>query len=183
MIFSPTPLAGAVLIEPERREDSRGFFARTWCNREFEAHGLAPLIVQCSISFNKKRGTLRGLHYQAPPHAETKLVRCTSGAIYDVIVDLRPESPSCRRHFATVLSAENRAMLYVPEGFAHGFQTLEDGTEVFYQMSKFHAPECARGVRWNDPAFAIEWPIRGSRSSSTGTPCTRISSPPADRSS
>jgi len=146
------------VIEPERLEDARGFFARSWCGREAEARGLNPRVVQCDISYNKKKGTLRGLHYQAAPHQEAKLVRCTAGAIYDVIVDLRRGSPTFTRHVAVVLSRENQKMLYVPEGVAHGFQTLEDDTEVFYQMSEFYSPAHARGVRWNDPAFGIAWP-------------------------
>jgi dTDP-4-dehydrorhamnose 3,5-epimerase len=158
MIFAPTQLPGAFIIEPERVEDTRGFFARTWCQGEFQAHGLSPKLVQCSISFNQKKGTLRGMHYQVEPYAEVKLVRCTAGAIYDVIIDLRRDSPVFRRHIAVILSAENRTMLYVPEGFAHGFQTLEDHTEVSYQMSEYYSPEHARGVRWNDPAFGIHWP-------------------------
>jgi dTDP-4-dehydrorhamnose 3,5-epimerase len=161
VIFTETPLPGAWLIDPERLEDHRGFFARTWCRREFESHGLSAHLVQCNISFNKRRGTLRGMHYQADPHQEDKLVRCTSGAVYDVIIDLRPHSPTFLRHFAVVLTAESRRMLYVPRGVAHGFQTLVDDTEVFYQMSEFHAPGAARGVRWNDPAFDIRWPIAG----------------------
>jgi len=158
VIFTETRLKGAFAIELERLEDQRGFFARTWCQQEADCVGLKPRWVQCSISFNRVRGTLRGMHYQAAPHAEAKLIRCTMGAIYDVIVDLRPESPTCQQHFGMVLSAQNREMLYVPEGFAHGFLTLEDNTEVFYQMSEFYAPDCARGVRWNDPAFGIRWP-------------------------
>jgi dTDP-4-dehydrorhamnose 3,5-epimerase len=158
MIVTPTAVAGAFLVEIERLADHRGFFARTWCAREMEAHGLVSRLVQCSVSFNKTAGTLRGLHYQAAPHGETKLVRCTRGAIHDVVVDLRPDSPTFLRHLAVTLSAESRAAVYVPEGCAHGFQTLEDDTEVFYQMSAFHAPEHARGVRWDDPAFAIAWP-------------------------
>ncbi len=158
MIFSDTALAGAYIIEPERRADARGFFARTWCRNEFEAHGLDARLVQCSISFNSKKGTLRGMHYQTAPHEEAKLVRCTMGAIYDVIIDLRPGSPTFKRHIGVELSAENRTMLYVPAGFAHGFQTLVDNTEVFYQMSEFYAPEHSAGVRWNDPAFGIVWP-------------------------
>ena len=158
MIFTETALAGAFVIEPELLRDERGFFARTWCRREFEAHGLITRIAQCSTSFNERKGTLRGMHYQAPPAAETKIVRCTRGSIYDVIIDLRPDSPSFARHVALVLSGDNRKMLYVPAGFAHGFQTLEDATEVSYQISEFHAPEHARGVRWDDPAFAISWP-------------------------
>ena len=159
MIFVETRLKGAHIIEPEKREDERGFFARSWCEKEFAEHGLNPHTVQCNISFNQKRGTLRGMHYQVEPCAEAKLVRCTQGAIYDVIIDLRPGSATFSQHIAEVLTAKNHKMLYVPEGFAHGFQALEDQTEVFYQMSGFYAPEFARGIRWNDPAFGIEWPI------------------------
>lgn len=158
MNFTPTALAGAYVIEPERREDKRGFFARTWCRREAEDYGLNPCVAQCNISFNQKQGTLRGMHFQAAPYAEAKLVRCTAGAIYDVIIDLRPESHTYTRHIGIVLSADNRTMLYVPEGFAHGFQTLNDSTEVFYQMSEYYAPGHSCGVRWNDPIFGIEWP-------------------------
>jgi dTDP-4-dehydrorhamnose 3,5-epimerase len=158
VIFIETQLKGAFAIELERLEDERGFFARTWCQREAEAVGLKPRWVQCNISYNRDKGTLRGMHYQAPPHAEAKLIRCTMGSIYDVIIDLRPESPTRTQHIGMVLSAQNRKMLYVPEGFAHGFLTLEDYTEVFYQMSEFYAPDYARGVRWNDPTFGIEWP-------------------------
>lgn len=159
MIFTETLLAGAFVIEPELLEDARGFFARTWCERELEARGLVTRIAQCSTSFNKRKGTLRGMHYQAPPFAETKIVRCIRGSMYDVIIDLRPESPSFARHFAVVLTADNRKMLYVPGGFAHGFQTLEDDTEVLYQISEFYVSTHARGVRWDDPAFGIRWPI------------------------
>ena len=158
MIFTPTPLAGAVIVEPEPHEDARGLFARTWCRQEFEAHGLETRLAQCSTSLNKRKGTLRGMHYQAAPMAETKLVRCTRGAIFDVIIDLRPDSPTFTRHVAVTLTAENRTALYVPVGFAHGFQTLADDTEVFYQISELYSAEHARGVRWNDPAFAIAWP-------------------------
>ncbi len=158
MIFTETRLKGAFVIEPERREDDRGYFARTFCRREFEAHGLNPHVEQCNISFNRRKGTLRGMHFQAAPYEEAKLVRCIRGAIYDVIIDLRPDSTDFKRHVAVTLSAENGKMLYAPEGFAHGFQTLEDNTEVFYLMSRPYAAECTRGVRWNDPAFAIEWP-------------------------
>ncbi len=158
MIFTETKLNGAFVIEPERLEDERGFFARTWCQREFAAHGLSPKWVQCNISFNRKKGTLRGMHYQAVPYEEVKLIRCTMGAIYDVIIDLRSESPTFKQHIAVVLTARNRKMVYVPEGFAHGFLTLRDNTEVFYQMSEFYVAECARGVRWNDPVFGIQWP-------------------------
>jgi dTDP-4-dehydrorhamnose 3,5-epimerase len=158
MIFRETPLAGAWVLEPERFEDERGFFARTYCRRDFAARGLDPDIAQCSVSFNHRRGTLRGLHFQAAPHEEIKLVRVTRGAVWDVIVDLRPESPTYARHFSIVLSAEERNELYIPKGMAHGFQTLEHGTEVFYQISEFYAPESARGYRWDDPTFAIPWP-------------------------
>lgn len=158
MIFTETRLKGAFLIEPERLTDERGFFTRSWCQCEFETHGLNPKLVQCNISFNHKKGTLRGMHYQAAPCPEAKLVRCTMGAIYDVIIDLHPESPTFKQHFGVTLTAQNRTMLYIPEGFAHGFLTLEDETEVFYQMSEFYASEYARGVRWNDPAFNIPWP-------------------------
>ena len=158
MIFTETKLAGAFVIEPERRADKRGFFARTYCRQEFEEHGLNPDVVQCNVSFNKRKGTLRGMHYQAAPFAEVKLVRCTSGSIYDVIIDLRPASATFKQYFFAELSAENRRMLYIPEDFAHGFQTLQDDTEVFYQMAQGYSAEHARGVRWNDPAFGIEWP-------------------------
>lgn len=159
VIFRPTPVAGAVLLELERREDERGFFARSWCAREFEAQGLDPRLVQCNVSWNRHRGTVRGLHWQEPPHAEAKLVRCTRGAIWDVVVDVRPGSPSYKRHFAVELDDDNRLALYVPPGCAHGFQTLREGSEIFYQMSEFYAPEHQRGARWNDPAFAIPWPL------------------------
>lgn len=158
MIFQETPLAGAYVIDIQRLEDERGFFARTWCQREYAAHGLNPSLAQCSISFNKQKGTLRGMHYQLPPHAEAKVVRCTRGAIFDVIIDLRPESPTYKQHFGLTLTPENHTMLYVPERCAHGLLTLADETEVLYLISEFYAPEQARGVRWNDPAFAIQWP-------------------------
>ncbi|MDO9540775.1 MAG: dTDP-4-dehydrorhamnose 3,5-epimerase [Kiritimatiellia bacterium] len=158
MIFVETKLKGAFIIEPERKEDERGFFARTWCRHEFEQHGLNPQLVQCSLSCNVKKGTLRGMHYQIFPHAETKLVRCTRGALHDVIVDLRSESPTFRCWIAMELTSENRKALYIPEGLAHGFQTLMDETEVLYQISEFYHPECARGVRWDDPVFKISWP-------------------------
>jgi dTDP-4-dehydrorhamnose 3,5-epimerase len=158
VIFTETILSGVFIIDPERREDARGFFARTWCERECAARGLNTRIAQCNVSFNTRKGTLRGLHYQAPSYQEAKLVRCTRGAIHDVVLDLRPDSATFRQHIGLLLSAENRRMLYVPGGCAHGFQTLEDATEVFYQMSEGYAPEHARGVRWNDPTFGIEWP-------------------------
>jgi dTDP-4-dehydrorhamnose 3,5-epimerase len=158
VIFTETLLPGAFVIEPELLEDTRGFFARTWCEREFEARGLETRIAQCSTCFNKRKGSLRGMHYQMPPFAETKIVRCTRGSMFDVIVDLRLGSPTFTRHFWVVLTSENRKMLYVPAGFAHGFQTLEDDTEVFYQISEVYSSEHERGVRWNDPAFGIRWP-------------------------
>lgn len=159
MLFSETKLSGAYVIHPERLEDERGFFARSWCQKEFEQHGLNYRLVQCNISFNRHTGTLRGMHYQVEPREEAKLVRCTRGAIFDVVVDLRPESATFREYVGLPLSAENRTMLYVPKKFAHGFITLEDNTEVFYQMSEFYAPECARGFRWNDRSFNIKWPL------------------------
>jgi dTDP-4-dehydrorhamnose 3,5-epimerase len=158
MIFTESKLRGAFLVDIERHEDERGFFARSWCRRDFEAHGLNPEIAQCNVSFNVRRGTLRGMHYQTEPFEEAKLVRCTRGALCDVIVDLRPDSATFKQHVSEVLTADNRRMLFVPEGFAHGFLTLEDATEVFYQMSEYHAPERAKGFRWNDPAFGIAWP-------------------------
>ncbi len=158
MIFTETKLQGAFIVEPERLEDERGFFARTWCKREFAAQELDTRLVQCNVSINKKRGTLRGMHHQVAPHEEAKLVRCTMGSIYDVIIDLRPDSPTFKDWLSIELTAENRKMIYIPVGFSHGFMTLEDNTEVFYQMSEFYAPECARGIRWNDPAFDIAWP-------------------------
>ena len=158
MIFTETALKGAFIIEPEQLSDERGFFARTWCQKEFLNHGLNPNIVQCSISYNRKKGTLRGMHYQAAPHEEIKLVRCTAGAIYDVIVDLRKDSSTFRKWISAELNEENRKMLYIPAGFAHGFQTLADNTEVFYQMSEFYTASHARGIRWNDPAFDLQWP-------------------------
>ncbi len=159
MIFTDTPLKDAYIIELDRIEDERGFFARSWCVREFEEHGLNPILVQCNVSFNKKKGTLRGMHYQAAPHEEAKLVRCTKGALYDVIIDLRPDSPTFRKWFGVKLTAENRKALYIPEGFAHGFQTLEDETEVLYQMSESYHPESARGLRYDDPAYGVDWPM------------------------
>ncbi|MGO9019923.1 MAG: dTDP-4-dehydrorhamnose 3,5-epimerase [Syntrophobacteraceae bacterium] len=160
MIFTETGLKGAFTVEMQRLEDERGFFARSWCRREFEAHGLDPGLVQCSISFNLKAGTLRGMHYQAKPFEESKLIRCTRGAVHDVIVDLRPESPTFGQYASCLLTSENRRMLFVPKSFAHGFVTLEDETEVFYQMSEFYSPEHAMGFRWNDPRFAIDWPCK-----------------------
>jgi dTDP-4-dehydrorhamnose 3,5-epimerase len=158
MIFEQTAIAGVWLLEPERFEDERGFFARTWDPDEFSSRGLNPAIAQCSVSFNHRRGTLRGLHYQAAPHEEAKLVRCSSGAIFDVALDLRPESPTYKEWYGTELSAENHLELYIPEGCAHGFLSLADASEVHYQISAPYAPEAARGVRWDDPAFGITWP-------------------------
>lgn len=163
MIFTETRLAGAFVIDPERFEDARGFFARTWCRREFAERGLVTDLAQCSVSYNAREGTLRGMHFQVEPHAETKLVRCTRGAIYDVALDLRPGSPTFRQWAAVELTAENRRAFYIPAGMAHGFQTLTDDTEVFYQISEFHHPRSARGVRWDDPAFGIAWPETGAR--------------------
>lgn len=160
MFFRRLEIPGAYLLEPQRHEDERGFFARTFCRREFEERGLEPTVVQCNISYNRRRGTVRGMHYQAAPAPEVKLVRCTRGAIYDVIVDLRPgpqEGPL--RQVGVELDADNRAALYIPAGVAHGFQTLADDTEVFYQMSEFYAPGAGRGVRWNDPRIAVTWPL------------------------
>jgi dTDP-4-dehydrorhamnose 3,5-epimerase len=163
MRFAKTPLPGAYVIDVEPRVDERGLFARTFCAREFAAHGLDTRVEQASVSVNPKSGTLRGLHYQAPPHGEAKLIRCTAGAIFDVIVDLRPGSPTYTRHYAVTLTAADRRALYVPVGFAHGFQTLADDTEVLYQMSQPFVAESARGVRWNDPAFGIAWPSAAHR--------------------
>jgi dTDP-4-dehydrorhamnose 3,5-epimerase len=159
MRFLPTLLSGAYLIELERRGDARGFFARAYCEREFAAAGLETRFVQVNNSLTAKRGTLRGMHYQLPPAAEVKLVRCLRGALQDVIIDLRPESPTHGQWFGAELTAENRTMMYVPRGFAHGFLTLADETEVFYMVSAFYAPEQERGVRFDDPRFGVRWPI------------------------
>lgn len=159
MVLIETALPGAFIIEPELIEDDRGFFARLWSKEEFSLHGLNGRVVQANTSFNKRRGTLRGLHFQIEPNQEAKLVRCTAGAIYDVIADLRAESPTFRHWIGVELTSRNRLMLYVPEGFAHGFQTLEDDTEVAYQLSEYYHPESARGVRWDDPALSIKWPL------------------------
>ena len=159
MIFSETSLNGLYIIDLLRLEDERGYFARSWCQREFAEHGLNSQLVQCNISFNRRRGTLRGMHYQTAPYEEAKLVRCTQGALYDVVIDLRPVSQTFKRWFAVELTSENQRALYIPEGFAHGFQTLIDNTEVFYHMSEFYHPESAKGIRWNDSEFGIEWPI------------------------
>lgn len=159
MNFAETKLHGAFVIDLQRAADSRGFFARTFCRREFAEHGLNPAVAQCNTSFNRTAGTLRGMHYQLEPFREVKLVRCISGAIHDVIIDLRPTSPTYRAWAGFDLSAENHRTLYVPEGFAHGYLTMADNTEVFYQVSEFYQPGHERGIRWNDPAFAISWPI------------------------
>lgn len=159
MIFTETTLKGAWIVDLQRINDDRGFFARSFCQEEFAAHGLKTDVAQCNVSFNKSKGTLRGMHFQLTPKAEAKLVRCTRGAIHDVIVDLRPDSTTYCQWAAVDLSGENGRALYIPEGFAHGFQTLEDNSEVFYQMYEFFAPEYAAGVRWDDPAFSIEWPL------------------------
>jgi dTDP-4-dehydrorhamnose 3,5-epimerase len=158
MRFTKTRVRGAFLIELDRIEDERGFFARSWCRREFEAHGLNPCVAQCNVSRNRLMGTLRGIHFQAHPHEEAKLVRCTKGAIYDVVVDLRKGSETFLQHDGAVLSDDNHRALYVPEGCGHGFLTLDDDTEVFYQMSQFYEPAAGRGLRWNDPSLDIRWP-------------------------
>ncbi len=158
MIFTETLLRGAFVIEMEKHMDERGFFARTFCCKEFENHGLESNFVQCNISYNTCKGTLRGMHYQVEPKAEAKLVLCTKGAIYDVIIDLRHDSPTYCQWISTDLKSDEYRMLFVPEGLAHGFQTLENDTEVFYQMSEFYSPEHVRGVRWDDPVFGIRWP-------------------------
>jgi len=158
MTFQETKLRGVFEIGFEPCYDDRGFFARSWCQKEFECHGLNPSVVQCNVSFNTHKGTLRGMHYQDAPYGEAKLVRCTRGSIYDVVIDLRPQSPTFKNWIAVVLSDEQRNMVYVPEGCAHGFLTLGDNTEVFYQMSEFYHPELSRGVRYDDPAFQIVWP-------------------------
>ena len=159
MIFTESPLPGACLVDMELLSDERGFFARAYCEDEFAAHDLGPPLRQCSVSYNGHKGTLRGLHYQSAPHEEHKLVRCTAGAIFDVIVDIRPQSRHYRQWFGTELSAQNRRALFIPGGFAHGFITLTDDTEAYYLVDEFYAPECERGIRWNDSRFSIPWPI------------------------
>ena len=159
MIFKETPLKDVFVIEMQQLSDDRGFFARSFCMNEFEEHGLKNRVAQCNVSYNHKKGTLRGMHYQLPPAAETKLVRCTRGAIYDVIIDLRPDSPSYLQHFGIELTEENRLSLYVPEMFAHGYQTLTDGAEVTYQVTEFYTPGMERGLPHDDPQFAIDWPL------------------------
>jgi dTDP-4-dehydrorhamnose 3,5-epimerase len=159
MFFTPTELVGAFVIDLQRFEDNRGFFARTWSIDEFESRGLVSQVVQMNLSYNRTKGTLRGMHFRHAPYAETKLVRCVRGAIIDVIIDLRPESPSYKRWISVELTAENRRALYIPEGFAHGFQTLVDDVEVMYQVSQNYMPNAEGGVRYNDPAFGINWPL------------------------
>jgi dTDP-4-dehydrorhamnose 3,5-epimerase len=160
IIFRETKLQGAFVIEPQSFADARGVFARSYSETEFASHGLNPRIAECNISFSAHAHTVRGMHWQNPPHAQVKLVRCTKGAVYDVIIDLRPKSPTFKQWIGETLTEENRAMLYVPEGFAHGFQTLEATSEVFYQVSHVYAPQSEGGVRWDDPAFAIDWPAK-----------------------
>jgi dTDP-4-dehydrorhamnose 3,5-epimerase len=159
MQFIATELEGAYVIQPQFHEDNRGLFARTYCAHEFGERGLVNSFVQCNTSWNAPKGTVRGLHYQLPPSSEVKLVRCTAGALLDVIVDLRPGSPTYLQHVGVELTARNRLALYIPGMFAHGFQTLEEGTEVFYQMSEFYAPKLARGFRYDDPKLGIKWPL------------------------
>lgn len=159
LIFRETDLQGAFVIEAEKFEDERGFFALTWSQNDFAQRGLNSSLLECNISFNQRKGTLRGMHYQRAPYPQAKLVRCTMGAIYDCIIDLRVDSPTFKHWYAVELTEQNRSMIYIPEGFAHGFQTLEPQTEIFYQMSEIYKPDYARGVRWNDPAFGIEWPL------------------------
>lgn len=159
VIFGETPLKGVFVVDLERRQDSRGFFARAWCEQEAAAHGLNTHVAQCNVSFTRAKGSLRGMHFQLPPHQEAKLVRCTMGSIHDTVVDLRADSPTFMQHWSTILSAGNRRALYLPEGIAHGFQSLEDDTEVLYQMSTSYAPEASSGVRWNDVAFGLSWPL------------------------
>lgn len=159
MIFAETKLKEAFVLDLERREDHRGFFARSFCQREFEQHGLKALIAQVNVAFSKRKGTVRGMHFQFPPVSDSKLVRCTRGAVLDIIVDLRPESPTYLQHVAVELTADNHRALYVPERFAHGYQTLEDGSEVTYQAGEFYAPGQEGGVRWSDPRLGLAWPI------------------------
>lgn len=159
MIFSETKLEGAYIIELERLKDERGFFARAWCRKEFEDHGLTPRLAQANVSRSTKKGTLRGMHYQIAPYQEAKLLRCTNGAVYDVIIDLRPGSPTYTQWVGVELTAENYRMFYVPEGFGHGFVTLQNDTEVTYLVSQFYTPGSERGIRWDDPTFGIDWPI------------------------
>lgn len=169
MIFTETELKGAYIIDLERKPDHRGFFARTFCAKELEAHGLKPVVAQCNLSFNHKKGTLRGMHYQTAPAAETKIVRCTKGAIYDVIIDMRPESPTYLQHFGVELTADNHRALYVPEMFAHGYQALTDGCEVMYMVGEFYTPGYEKGLRYDDPFFNIKWPLEATEMSEKDT--------------
>lgn len=159
MIFTETPLKGAYVVAVKKLEDDRGFFGRTFCANEFREHGLKEAMVQANVSYNKRQGTLRGMHYQVAPHQEAKLVRCTRGALYDVIVDLRPNSLTYKQWFGIELTADSYTMLYVPPDFAHGFVTLRDDTEAIYQVSQFYTPGAEQGLRWNDPAIGIQWPV------------------------
>ena len=159
MIFTETKLKGAFVIDVERKEDSRGFFARAFCQQEFEAHGLKPIIAQANIAFNRAKGTIRGMHFQFPPAAETKVVRCTRGAIIDIIVDLRPESATFLEHVAVELNEDNYRALYVPERFAHGYQVLKDSTDTSYQVGEFYTPGCEGGLRHDDPRLNLNWPL------------------------
>ena len=163
MKFIPLLLEGAFMIEPEPHKDDRGFFARVWCARELEEMGLESALAQASVAWSRRKGTLRGMHFQIPPHGEVKIVRCTAGGIFDALIDLRPDSPTFLSWEGVTLTAENRRAVYVPKGFAHGYQTLTDGTEVFYQMSEFYAPGAEGGIPWNDPRFDIDWPEAGER--------------------
>jgi dTDP-4-dehydrorhamnose 3,5-epimerase len=158
MIFKETKLQGVFILEIEKRQDERGFFARAWCKKEFEAHGLNVHLVQANLAFSQKKGTLRGMHYQMSPYEEAKLVRCIKGAIFDVAIDLRPDSPTYKEWVAVELTEDNHKTFYIPENFAHGYQTLTDNTELLYQVSEFYSPKSEWGVRWNDPMFGIEWP-------------------------
>lgn len=160
MIFSKTKLEGALIIKIDKKKDERGFFARTWDSKKFKEFGLNFKFVQNSISFTKKKGTIRGMHYQIAPHTETKIVRCTQGKILDIIIDLRLKSPTFKKWISVELSSKNYKMIYIPKGFAHGFQTLEDNSEVIYQISEFFMPKYAKGIRWNDPMFKIKWPLK-----------------------
>jgi dTDP-4-dehydrorhamnose 3,5-epimerase len=161
VIFTETRLGGAFVIDIEPHRDDRGYFARVWCAREFEEHGLDTRMAQCNVAHNTRKGILRGMHYQQPPYSEVKLVRCTRGAVYDVIVDMREDSATRLQWFGVELSGDNHRMLYVPEGFAHGYVTLRDDSELFYQVSQFYTPRAEGGVRWNDPLVGIEWPDVG----------------------
>ena len=159
MIFTETRIKGAFIIEPQKHQDERGFFARVWCQKEFSNNGLCDYVAQVNASYNKSKGTLRGMHYQQVPYGEIKLVRCTAGAIYDVIIDLRPESATYRQWLGVELTSSNQKMLYIPENFAHGYQTLEDDSEITYQVSEFYTPHAEAGIRYDDPMFSIRWPI------------------------